>query len=183
MNTEIKSFKIGIIGMPNTGKTSLIDALKYKYDVNVWYDSHNFCVYSIEFHTTIGKIKLDIWDTKNPDNMDINRLYMDIEHMYIGADAFIFNYDISNIGTLNDLSDPIKVLKMRIKGRKFFFSGCKSDLQDKPLKFNNIDTMFDHYKTYNGKFETSNKHPKTICDMFETIIKNLSECPDIQIIE
>jgi GTPase SAR1 family protein len=183
MDAYAKQFKIGIIGMPKTGKTSLIDALKYKYNVKVSYDTQNFCVYSIDFHTTIGKIKLDIWDTKNPDDIEIDWFYINIEHIYIGADAFIYNYDISNIGTLNDLSKPIKVLKMKIEGRKFFAVGCKSDLQDKPLNFNNIDKILSRHITYNGRFETSNKHPETIYNMFEKIIKNISNSPDIEIIE
>ena len=169
------NFKIGIIGMEKTGKTSLINAVQNKYELKIEYSGIlSFNIYSIKFNTSMGQINLNIWDIINNDKPAILGYY-DLEHIYIGADAFILNYDISNMSTLNGLGGLIKAINGKIDGRKLITVGCKSDLQDHEINFEQLNTL----PLISGHFITSVNQPDTCCNMFESLIKILVNNQDI----
>lgn len=168
------NFKIGIIGMEKTGKTSLINTAQYKYNFETTYNQSHVCAYRITFDTSIGPINLDIWDI-NDNDQPAYKGYMSFDYIYIGADAFILNYDCSDISSVNELFELYKDIKFSTGGKKLITVGCKSDSQNHEINHEQFNTL----PLMSGHFITSVNQPDTCCNMFESLIKILVNNQDI----
>ena len=178
-NTELK---IGIVGMRNTGKTSLIECLKHKYPINLVHQTEGLCVSSIVINTSIGPINIKYWDIHNTGEAHNDKwFFYDMEHVFIGANAMILTYDIGNTQTYNDLGILSKILSHTLEEKKIFIVGCKSDIHTNIIKSDEIDEQFGANPLYLGNYETTNTDPDGVCEVFESIMMKILGNMNIQL--
>lgn len=138
-------FKVVVIGDGGVGKTTFIkrcasSAPPRAYMVNYRYEPIGFT-----FHTTVGRIKLTVWDTCGSEKFGGLR-----EAYYIGADAAILMFDVTSRITYKNLSKWYHDVTRVCDNIPIVCLGNKVDQKERKVKYSQMTFHRKrHMKYYN----------------------------------
>ncbi len=169
-------YKLALIGDGGVGKTTLIN----RYITGSFIKDYSITI-GVEFYTKTlqfenKKVSLKIWDFAGQDQYQFKNL---LPNYISGASGVIFQFDITRIPTIKNISTWLALLKLGLEDRTdkipILLVGGKSDLEQKrSVQSDYIDEIVKTYDLYDY-IECSSLTGFNVESIFLSITKKMLE--------
>ncbi|KAL9656717.1 hypothetical protein ABK040_002984 [Willaertia magna] len=157
VNDQIPTFKLIVIGDGGVGKTCFVNSIVAKKFEPSYIATLGVTTSRVEFNTSKGKVRFDLWDTAGPEKFGGLRA-----GYYINASCAIIMFDVTSRLTYKNVPSWYKdITKICGENIPIVMCGNKIDVGEENRKVKTMNVTF---------------HKKKNIEYFEMSVKNQVNC-------